>query len=56
MVDVRSPAVPEAELCLYRSWPVNLLINVSCCWQVEMLNIMLYAFLYCARFQASTIL
>jgi hypothetical protein len=54
MVAVRNPALPEDGFWLYRSWPVNLLMNVSCFQQVEMVNIMLYALLYCARFQAST--
>ena len=44
MVAVRNPIVPEAEFWLYRLWPVNLLMYVSCCQQVEMLNIMLHAF------------
>jgi len=54
MVAVRNPVVQEAEFWVYKSWPVNLLMYVSRCQQVEMLNIMLHALLYCARFQAST--
>jgi hypothetical protein len=54
MVAIRNPTVPEAEFWLYRSWSVNLLMYVSCCQQVEMLNIMRHAFLYCAKFKAST--
>lgn len=50
MMAVRNPAVAEDGFWLYSSWPVNLLMNVSCFQQVEMLNIMLYAVCCCARF------